>query len=58
MTEQPGRYGAEDVDIEVSEAELGDVETADQLREQGGSAAYQTPDDLGGTGGPDAGGAG
>lgn len=57
MTEQPGRDIAHDVDIEVPGAELGDVETADPPREQSGES-YETPDELGGTGGPDAGGAG
>ncbi|MEP7054032.1 MAG: hypothetical protein ABI912_02145 [Actinomycetota bacterium] len=57
MTEQPGREAQEDVDIEVPAEELGDVETADPPRKQSGEM-YETPDELGGTGGPDAGGAG
>lgn len=57
MTEQPGRNAADDVDIEVPAAETGDIETADPPRGQS-NEMYQTPDSLGGTGGPDAGGAG
>ena len=57
MTEQPGRNAADDVDIEVPAAEAGDIETADPPRETSGDT-YETSDALGGTGGPDAGGAG
>ncbi|MEO6713627.1 MAG: hypothetical protein ABIM89_09390 [Mycobacteriales bacterium] len=57
MTEQPGRNPADDVDIEVPGAELGDVETGDPPRQTSGES-YETPDELGGTGGVDAGGAG
>ena len=57
MTQQPEDNPNEDVDIEVPAAELADVETAEPPR-LAGDETYETPDDLGGTGGPDAGGAG
>ena len=57
MTEQPGRDPDEDVDIAVPESQLEAVEAADPPLQDTGET-YETPDELGGTGGPDAGGAG
>jgi hypothetical protein len=55
MSEQPGRDAEHDVDIDVEQA---DVETAEPPRATSGDSYEDTPDELGGTGGPDAGGAG
>ncbi|MCA1824947.1 MAG: hypothetical protein LC640_11950 [Frankia sp.] len=58
MTEMPGDEQPADVDVEVAPAAIAEIDEADKPITSDPAAMTDTPDDLGGTAGPDAGGAG
>jgi hypothetical protein len=62
MTEQPHRDEQQDVDVDADPSTIARVEEGDPSLPRAAAdepgATADTPDELGGTGGPDAGGAG